>query len=407
MTRQRFDRNTVQAVLRQLDPTFYTKDLSNHPAMLAAHPELVDHSHYHSFVGSWLSSECDDVAQIDGGNKKRGARWRNRLADAESVALPETSASSEAASAVAASCDLGPQYSGDDAFTARVRRHMSWYRASVLRLACGTGPSASSTACYGNMLTKVDGERGLNFLSPEIHQVAVARLRSGGGLVEPYRLLHNMLSSQPMCFNLFGPLVRDRALATLLLQTLPELRIARVLDVKLEFAPAPREEYLRDSTAFDAFIEYEHVDGSRAFLGFETKLTDKFSRKHYDTPSYRRWMRGAGSPFLPEAETEVAREVHNQLWRDHLLAIAMRDHARSPYQHGTFVLVRHPEDRACVAIVQGYRQLLVPGDATFIDLPMDRLLTRWEGAALLESNNAWLRAFRQRYLSLEDSASAR
>ena len=28
-------------------------------------------------------------------------------------------------------------------------------------------------------------------------------------MVEPFRLMHNMLSSQPMCFNLFGELTLD------------------------------------------------------------------------------------------------------------------------------------------------------------------------------------------------------
>lgn len=35
---------------------------------------------------------------------------------------------------------IGPQYSGDNPFTARMRFHQSWYRAERRRLACGTGP---------------------------------------------------------------------------------------------------------------------------------------------------------------------------------------------------------------------------------------------------------------------------
>jgi hypothetical protein len=410
MNSPRFDRYVVREVLKQLAPTFFTKDLSEHPRMLAAHAELASHSHYHSFAGKYLSTQCSDVEPLDGESKKRGARWRNLLASAEpsiSEDAPETSFDAAASGAEPTSLDLGTQSSTDNAFTARMRHHMSWYRASVLRVPCGTGPTATSTKEYGNMLTKADAKRGLNFLTPEIHQVALARLNQGNGVIEPYRLLHNMLSSQPMCFNLFGPLVNDRALATTLQQTIPELRVARVLDVKLEHAPASRDEYLGDNTAFDAFIDYERVDGSRAFLGIETKLTDKFSDKHYDSPHYRRWMRGERSPFGPEAESQVALVVHNQLWRDHLLAIAMRDHARSPYQHGTLVLVRHPADLACAPIVKAYQRLLVPGDATFIDLPLDRLLERWQSAALTEPRIAWLRAFRERYLSLDQSEAAR
>src|SRR4030042_3566117 len=97
--------------------------------------------------------------------------------------------------------------------TSRMRKHQSWYRAYELHLPYGTGPGPNDTTSYGNMLTRVDGEAGRNFLTQEIYEVVLDRIAQGSGAVEKYRLLHNMLSSQPMCFNLFGPLVRDHDLA--------------------------------------------------------------------------------------------------------------------------------------------------------------------------------------------------
>jgi len=67
--------------------------------------------------------------------------------------------------------DLGPQPASDNRFTARMRLHQSWYRAEVRGVPCGTGPKAGHTSHYGNMLRKEDGERGLNFLTPEIAQL--------------------------------------------------------------------------------------------------------------------------------------------------------------------------------------------------------------------------------------------
>jgi hypothetical protein len=376
--------------------------------MVASHPELASRPQYHSLVGSYLSSEIADVEKVDGSRNARGVRWLNRLSKSESVCdWTMSSAPIATAEAYPMHDSLGPQHAGDDPFTARLRRHMSWYRTRVLRVPCGVGPRAKSIARYGNMLAEADAARGLNFLTPEIHEVARARVREGKAAIDEYRLFHNLLSSQPMCFNLFGPLVQDRVLATTLLQALPEFEVARVLAVKLEFAPVPRDEYLGDRTAFDAFIDYERRDGSRAFLGIETKLTDKFSRKEYDTPSYRRWMVGQRSPFHADAGAQAARMAHNQLWRDHLLAIAMRDHARSPYQRGTFVLVRHPEDRGCESIVQAYQTLLVAGDTTFVDLPLSRLLDCWQSVAIEASRRNWLQSFRERYLDLHESEAAR
>ena len=66
------------------------------------------------------------------------------------------------------------------------------------------GPKRSSPTYYGNMLDAGAAEQGKNFLTQGIYDLAKERLAAGGGVVEPFRLLHNMLSSQPMCFNLFG-----------------------------------------------------------------------------------------------------------------------------------------------------------------------------------------------------------
>jgi hypothetical protein len=44
-------------------------------------------------------------------------------------------------------------------------------------------------------LTPADGAAGKNFLTPAIHAYATRRLAQGTGAIEPFRLLHNMLSS--------------------------------------------------------------------------------------------------------------------------------------------------------------------------------------------------------------------
>jgi len=193
--------------------------------------------------------------------------------------------------------DLGPQYPRDAPFTARMRLHQSWYRASVLRVPCGTGPQPSSAACYGNMLRAEDAARGLNFLTPSIFRAAEARSAQQVGVIERFRLLHNLLSSQPLCFNLFAPLAEDLDLATRVFRAaLGDQEVQAVARVCFEYAPEPRHEYLNDHTAFDAFVEYERPDGGPGFAGIETKLTEPFSQKRYDSPACRRWMEGPRSP---------------------------------------------------------------------------------------------------------------
>jgi hypothetical protein len=135
----------------------------------------------------------------------------------------------------------------------------------------------------------------------------------------------------------------------------------------------------------------------------ETKLSEPFSQRHYDGSAYRRWAQRPDSPWRPEASTILDGLSHNQLWRDHLLAVAMRCHPRSPYAESRLLLVRHPLDAACARITATYRTLLQADDDSFIDLPLDRLLDLWTQCPLPEIHTTWLGDFRRRYLDLTAS----
>ena len=151
------------------------------------------------------------------------------------------------------------------------------------------------------MLNDQAASRGLNFLTPDIFQLARQRAAAGTGAVEEFRLMRNMLSSQPMAFNLFGKLALNHDLATELVRALWGAHVKRVTDVRFEWAPQPADEYLDDRTAFDVFIEYEGDGGHAGFIGIEVKLTEPFSQRSYDRPTYRRWM----TPTVPGAPTRA------------------------------------------------------------------------------------------------------
>lgn len=297
--------------------------------------------------------------------------------------------------------DLGPQYTRDNLLARKLRKHQSWFRVNELKLSYGTGPGPNDANYYGNMLTRADGEAGRNFLAPEIFEVVQERIAQGSGAVEKYRLLHNMLSSQPMCFNLFGSLVRDRDLARTLLETLVPERISEVTRAYIEWSPTPVSDYLNDHTAFDAFIEYQTTDGQLFGLGIETKLCEPFSQQEYDRPEYRRWMLSSDSPWLPESWKKVQHISYNQLWREHLLAFAMRTRTGSPYHQVRFLLVHHPEDIECERNYSTYKKLLKNEDDSLFSLPLDQIVDRWLTKVKQEEHVAWLKAFKTRYVDLE------
>ena len=141
-------------------------------------------------------------------------------------------------------------------------------------------------------------------------------------------------------------------------------------------------------------------------MGIETKLTEPFSQQHYDRPSYRRWMKGENSPWLPEATSKVDAVEHNQLWRDHLLAVALLNHPRSPYSHGALMLLRHGEDTKCARVVQRYSKLLRPGNERFMDMTLVDLVSVWCEVERDGPHGEWLESFRRRYVDLKESARA-
>jgi hypothetical protein len=397
------DRDLLKRVIQKREGSeFFTTDVSEDPEMLRGHHLDLPNPSYNGMVGRVLG-RYQKYFEIERDYSKGGsnARWIKNSGTSQpphqkaSLEIPTNSSSAKDLN----SDDLGPQSTSDNAFTAKMRRHQSWYRAKVLRLPFGTGPQAKSKHYYGNMLTQKDGAAGKNFLTPEIAKVAKKRVAQNKGTVEPFRLFHNMLSSQPMCFNLFGPLVNDLDLARKLIDALVPERVVRVLRVEIEWAPEPKSEYLNDRTAFDAFVEYLDAEGKKYALGIETKLTEPFSQKEYDSESYRRWMKFNDAPWKADAESRVAAIAHNQLWRDHLLAFALEKHRKSKYSRCHFMLVRHPDDQACEKITNTYRSLL-SNEESFIDMPMDRLIDSWLPRVQDEKNKSWLEAFQERYLNL-------
>lgn len=297
-----------------------------------------------------------------------------------------------------AQIEVGPQSSSDNAFKTRMRYHQSWYRANILKVPYGIGPKESDKTYYGNMLRKEDGVKGLNFLDPSIFKLALERISQQEGAVEPFRLLNNMLSSQPMCFNLFGMLADNLFIATKFWNSVFPNTIREITYVGFEYAPSPKEDFLNDSTAFDVYFEYLDFEGGKGFIGIECKYTEPFSQKVYDKKEYRRWVDKSNSPWKKDKFDELSDLRWNQLWRDHLLVISMLNQKERKFNNGILILIQHPEDTECENTVLGYSDLLLEDQKSFIDLPLDKLLSIWERTILEDDLKRWLLNFRSRYL---------
>lgn len=291
---------------------------------------------------------------------------------------------------------VGPQNDADSTFVARLRLAQSRWRSEVLGVPAGLGPQRAAGRELGSMLTPTDAAMGRNFLTRSAWEVAQARIESGPG-VEPFRCRANLLSSQPMSFNLFGPLVGHLGVARQLLCPLLPGDVEEVTLIRIEYAPSPAEEYLDDLTSFDVFIEYVDGDGERAFVGVETKLTEPFSPKAYDSDRYRELTDAPGSPWV-SSKSALADPAWNQLWRDHLLVEATRTHRDVPHgRRGSLAVVHHPDDPSIGSAIAGYRRFLRYPEAVLV-WPLDRLLATMRSEAEDFRVADWLDRFAARYL---------
>lgn len=173
----------------------------------------------------------------------------------------------------------GNQCGSDNAFTRKARLLQSMYRVEIGEEE-GVGPTRASKHKYGNMIS--GGEiSGKNFLMKETFEYAKERVanKKENETIDGFRLFNNLLSSQPMAFNLFHPLMlllkQNPAMVTpavrLVFKNFP---VFEVTGIGLEFIPTPIENYTKDKSAMDAYIRFMDNKGGKHIIAIETKYTD-------------------------------------------------------------------------------------------------------------------------------------
>ena len=224
-----------------------------------------------------------------------------------------------------------------------------------------------------------------NYLTPSIRKI----VRSKD--YDDERIFANLLSSQPLCFNLFGELTRDLDLATRALADMSEGRIARVRAIRFEFSPGRRDScYLGDGTAFDVYVQYETPSGGKGFAGIEVKYHEKLE---YDKVHGERYDEVAGvMGCFRDAELDRLRGSKlTQIWRDHLL---MGVHKEKDGFEDAFFTILGPKDNSYLSeAVQEYRQCL-SDDGSFQSWTLEDLVERLKA----HSSAGWILDFHYRYL---------
>lgn len=219
-------------------------------------------------------------------------------------------------------------------FTEQCRRLQGLYREELGEQE-GVGPFPHSKNKHENML--VDGEvTGKNFLSDDIFNYAKRRVEQNrqrkNETIEAFRLFNNMLSSQPMAFNLFRPLMKlleeGRAgdVTKMVRAAFPEIPIDEVYEVGIEFLHEDVERYLGDKTAMDAIIRYYDSSRVPCFIAIETKYTDVLAENGPRDASRHQELIKQLHCFKPESEAALlsGKIEISQIYRNFLLAECYR-----------------------------------------------------------------------------------
>lgn len=242
-----------------------------------------------------------------------------------------------------------------------------------------------------------------NFLASETIRRAVAHRSSfmakqsePGQQFKEDRLRYDLLSSMPMCFNLFGELHGD---PTRLSAVGDELIHSSLPGLSVKFEHSPRRqsaEFTNDGTAFDVALYLGASDGDQSIVGIETKYHEHATAEpRPDTPKRDR-LTGELNPILlnrlkmpryralseiavtkgifkPNWEELLGTELQ-QIWRDHLLLLSMLFHPSGKWKMGKYLLVHPARNPAFADVAHTYRTEFLDDESTFDVITVEDLL---------------------------------
>jgi len=237
-----------------------------------------------------------------------------------------------------------------------------------------------------------------NFLTEPVRDVVRAEVcdpvASAGKLYGKPRIFNDLLSSQPLCFNLFGELTYDFHLASAVVSNLSDGRFTEVTSIAFEHSPGRSDaRYLNDRSAFDVFVRCRTAGGGAGFLGIEVKYHENLAgaagedKVRYDAVADLMGCFTGERGLLKSSPLQ-------QIWRDHLLAGITR--TEDGYDDGMFVML-YPQNNSHVSGAMDDYCAQLSSKETFAAWTMEDFVGKLRDL----SDAPWIDAFGDRYLAFE------
>ncbi|MBN1185639.1 MAG: hypothetical protein JXB49_25380 [Bacteroidales bacterium] len=253
----------------------------------------------------------------------------------------------------------------------------------------------------GNLIEKESAfDTGSNFLNDNIKEVVEKCLKNKekGAKIEKNRLYTNLLSSQPLAFNLFAELSLNLDLATKLFNKRFPDSVKEVTKIIFEHSDGRGDlGYTGDHSAFDVFVEYQLDNGKMGFYGIEVKYAENLKDKPAKYKERYGELTKMSGLFKPGSLAALKKKPIEQIWRDHLLAIAHLHHPKSEYSKGAFIYLYPKLNKECELGIKTYKEQFIGNDEE------KNGFYTWHIEDLVEylaeiDNSDWIKKFRKRYL---------
>jgi hypothetical protein len=254
----------------------------------------------------------------------------------------------------------------------------------------------------GSRLIMPDAEERLtNFLTPTIGGIVLdeyvrnKRSKSHEKKVIGYpRIFNDLLSSQPLVFNLFGELKADPEAATVAARRLWPGRVDRVTGIEFEWSPGRQDpRYLGNGTAADVALFHTTPGGGKGLICVETKYHENLKVEPATLKPRIGEVAEVSGAFRSDAVTSLREPPLQQIWFDHLLGLSVVQ--ASDVGSALFVLLYPTINHRCADAARSYAATLTStGAATFEARTLEDVVEKLEAACAWP----WVRMFRDRYL---------
>jgi len=268
--------------------------------------------------------------------------------------------------------------------------------------ACGRYTHPDGRTCrLGSLVSARVGQRGINLIDPSLIPLVQYEIayREVGAVIHVERLWCNLLTSQALTFNIFGPFKQRPSLATAVMRRLVPDLVGEVTDILFEHSPGRgHSAFTADHTAFDVLIRCTTPQGHSACIAIELKYSEAPSGlASPGRPRYDALSRSAGVFRDPDAPALRYAPVE-QFWRQQLLLTAMLE--RGLYDTGRLIVIAPAPNAECQAAVTRYCSELISSDPAEVRF---QAITLEDFTTALGSAGAHTFAGRiaERYLNLE------